>query len=175
VSIVATEFDVVTGGGGFYWLPSMPCYFETGSEGSHPGQLFQQPHDVQSGGFAHIADVLLISQANEQDLCPIHTLLIPVQDSHDSIDTILRHLSVDFTGQFNKTRIVVEHLQFPGQVERIDGNTVSTQTRTREKGHEAKGFGGGSLDDFPDRDSQFFAHDGNFVDQPDVHSPKRVL
>jgi len=58
---------------------------------------------------------------------------------------------------------------------RIDRDTVSTQTWTWQKAHEAERLGCRCIDNFPYIDGEFFTNNGDFVHQADVDGTERVL
>src|SRR6185312_7496541 len=81
-----------------------------------------------------------------------------IQSILNFFDDELWHAAVDVTGEFNEARFDARFLALPGQIERIDRNTVATQTRSRIKRHEAKRLGSSRVNDLPDIDVHSRAH-----------------
>ena len=71
--------------------------------------------------------------------------------------------------------MLTELASLPREVERIDGDTVPPQPRTRIEGHESKRLGLRSLDHLPDIDPHGFVDQLQFVHQRDVDGTKDVL
>ena len=88
---------------------------------------------------------------------------------------MIRHVGVDFTGQFDKTSLKVVFLGLPGKVKGINGNAVSAQSGSRIKGLKAERFGGGSADDLPDIYAHAQAEHLELVHQRDIHAAIDVL
>ena len=137
--------------------------------------LVEQRHHVERRRFAHVVDVALVGDAEDQHGRAVDRLLMAVQRVGDLVDDEVRHAAVDLPGQLDEPRIEAGLLRFPRQVERIDRNAVAAEAGARIEGHEAERLGRRGLDDFPDVEAEPVAHQRDFVDQADVHHPERVL
>jgi len=91
------------------------------------------------------------------------------------VHDIIGHRCIDFTGQFNEPCPEFVFPGFPGQVKRIDRNTVATQPRTGIEGLEAERFCFGGFDDLPDVDVHPVEKHLEFVDESDVDRTVDVL
>src|SRR5476649_102246 len=132
-------------------------------------------HDVDGGRLAHIVDVSLIGYAEDVDAGAHQGLGMAVQSALYSVHDEVWHLAVDVPGQFDESRFDAGLLRLPRQVERVDGDTVAAEARTRIKRHEAEGLRGCGVDDFPDVDAHAVAHHGHFISQTDVNHTEGVF
>src|SRR5690606_4985937 len=87
----------------------------------------------------------------------------------------VRHLTVDITGQFDESRLNAGLLRLPGKIERIDGNAVPAQARTRIERHEAERLCGRRVDYLPSIDPHTIAHESHFIHEAYVDHPEGVL
>ena len=88
---------------------------------------------------------------------------------------VFGHAGIDLTGQLDETGSVIEELELPREIERIDRYAVAAQPRTRVERHETERLGSGRLDNLPHIDPELVAHDGDLVHQPDIDRPESVL
>src|SRR5207249_10597203 len=93
----------------------------------------------------------------------------------DSADDIFRHGGVDFSSEFDEARCLAVFACFPGQIKRVDGNTVAAQTWARIKRHESKRFRLGGVDDLPDVYAHRAVNDFQFIHQGDIDAAENVL
>src|SRR5712692_3283772 len=135
----------------------------------------QQLDNGERWGFTEIVHIFLVSHAQNQNARSIQCFFFAVQRRGNSAHHVIRHVGVDFTGQFDKTGLKVVFLGLPGKVKGIDGNAVPAQSRSRIKGLKAKRFGGGSADDLPDIYAHAQAEHFELVDQRDFHAAIDVL
>ena len=91
-----------------------------------------------------------------------------IQASGELIDDEVRHVDVDFTGEFDEARPEIELLGFPGEIEGIDGNAVTAEAGAGIEGLKSKGLGFGSVDDFMNVDAHAHAKLLELVDQGDI-------
>ncbi len=142
----------------------------------HIGALGPQQFDhVQRRRLAHVVNVLLIRHTQHQHDAPLERLAGLVQRVLDLVHPVLRHLGVDLASQLDEAGIVVERLELPGEVMRVQWNAMPTHARSRRELHEAVRLGRRGLDHLPHVDPQLVAHDRGLVDQRDVHRPEGVL
>jgi hypothetical protein len=87
----------------------------------------------------------------------------------------LRHAFVHFARQIDETRSIVERPQLPGEVQWVDGDTVSAKTRPGIERHEPIWLGGCRLDHFPDIYFQNIGDLRKFVRQADIYCAVGVL
>src|SRR5207249_8317799 len=88
---------------------------------------------------------------------------------------VFGHVRVDFAGKLDKAGVIVQQLQLPRKVKGIDWNAMASEARTRIEGHEAERLRGRRIYDLPDLDSQLVAHDGDLIDESDIHRPEGVF
>jgi len=81
----------------------------------------------------------------------------------------LGHAFVHFARQIDETRSIVERTQLPGEVQWVDGDTVSAKTRPGIERHEPIRLGGCRLDHFPDIYFQNISDLRKFVRQADIY------
>ena len=73
------------------------------------------------------------------------------------------HLAVNMACKLNEARLDAGLPAFPGQVERIDGNAMTAESRARIERHETEGLASGCLNYLPHIDSHAVAHDRDFI------------
>ena len=140
-----------------------------------PAPARQQQHDVNGRRFAHIVNIALVRNAVDMDLRTLDRFRMIVQSILDLGDHKVRHLPVDVASQFDKARLNPGLLRFPGEIERIDRDTVPAQTRSGIERHKAKRLSSRRFNHFPDIDIHAVAHDGDLIRQTDVDHAKRVF
>src|SRR5262245_54786519 len=87
----------------------------------------------------------------------------------------MRHVGIDLACQLDESRLLAVLSGQPRQLERIDRDAVSAETRARVERLEAEGFGLRRLNDFPHVDSDLVVEDLELVDEGDVHRAIGVL
>ena len=113
--------------------------------------------------------------AQNQHAAAVYGLLLRIEGCGRSTDDVFGHGGVDLTGQFDKPSVVIEFTGLPGQVEWVDGNTVSTEARTRVERHVSKWLGLGRVDHLPDINIHRIVDQLQFIDQSDVNAPEDIL
>lgn len=81
---------------------------------------------------------------------------------------VFRHGLIDFSRELDEAGVDAVFAGFPGEIKGVDGDAVSAEAWAGVKGGVAKGFGGGSADDFPDIEAHAISHDFHFVDEADI-------
>src|SRR5581483_11418207 len=137
--------------------------------------VFEDFDDFQGGGFADVTDAGFVGDAEDEDVGVFDGFAGVVQGAFDPLDAVVGHALVDFPGEFDELGGHVKFSGAPGQIERVDGEAVSAHPGAGLEGHEAVGFGGGGVDDFPDVDAHPVTQDRELVDQGDVDRAKDVL
>lgn len=137
--------------------------------------LLKQGHDFHCRRFAGVVDVLFIGKAEYQYAAALDGFAMLVQGVGGFLDYPVRHVVVYLAGQFDEAGVDAIFLGFPGQVEGVDGDAMSTEAGAWGVRHEAEGLCGSSLDHFMDVDAHFVGDDLHFVDQADVNGPVDVL
>jgi len=140
------------------------------------GAVFgQQVHQVVGGRLALVIHVGFVSQADDQDFAAFERLAVVVEGFYGAVNDVFGHAAVDFAGQLNEAGRLSVFAGFPGEVERVNGDAVAAEPRTRVERHKAKGLGFGRLNDFPD----VYAHSRidhlKLVDQGDVDRAEDVF
>src|SRR5260221_12976959 len=87
----------------------------------------------------------------------------------------LRHAFVHFARQIDETRSLVERARLAGEVQWVDGDTVSAKTRPGIEPHEPIWPGGCRLDHVPDIYFQNIGDLRKFVRQADIYRAEGVL
>src|SRR5690242_15429277 len=123
---------------------------------------------VKGWGFANIVDIPLVSNAQDVDAGAFYSHSTIVQRVLDLLDDEMRHLPIDIAGKFDETGLDTRLSGFPGEIERINRNTVASQPGAGIKGHEAEGLGRRCVDHFPDVDSHAIAHHRQLIHQADI-------
>lgn len=137
--------------------------------------LLEQGDDIQCWRLTDIVDVGLVRDADDENVGALDTLLLFVECGSDLVDDMLRHGGVDLTGELDEARLVIEGLHLPGEVVRIERDTVATDAGSGIEGHKTEGFAGGGLDYLPDIEPEPVAHQGGFIGEGDVDRAKGVL
>src|SRR5450432_1094476 len=91
------------------------------------------------------------------------------------MNDVFWHGSIDFTGELDEEGVLAVFPRFPREIERVDGDAVSTQPRTGIKWHEAEGFGLRCVDDLPNIDSHGFVDDLQLVHQGDIDAAESIF
>ncbi len=135
----------------------------------------QQLHHCHRGRLAHVVDVLLVGDAEDQDLATAYGLAAVVEGVGELGDDPARHVGVDLAGELDEAGVEPVRPRLPGEVEGVDGDAVAAQPRAGVVGHEAEGLGGRSVDHLVDIDPHAVGDDLHLVDQADVHRAVDVL
>src|SRR5262249_6722215 len=98
-----------------------------------------------------------------------------VQRSGDSIDDVVRNRSVHLSGQVNEAGRKVVLLGFPGQIVRVDGDTVAAETASWIQRRIAECFRGCGIDDFPNIDSNPVGQQLQFINERDIYAAVNIL
>src|SRR5579862_5544301 len=114
--------------------------------------------DIESGGFADILNVALVSHPKDVNPRAVQGLAMLIQGMLDFVDHKVRHLPVDIAGQLNKSSFDAGLFGLPGQIEGIDGNAMTTQAGAGIKRHEPERLGSGGFDDLPDIHAHAVTH-----------------
>src|SRR5262245_50305332 len=85
------------------------------------------------------------------------------------------HPTVNFGCQTDKSRLKIQCLELPSEVVRIDGDAVTSQSRTRIEWNETEGLRCSGVDDLVDIHTQHVTHQRQFIDHPDVDTAKGVF
>ena len=137
--------------------------------------LLEQADDVERRALAHVVDVALVRDAEDEDLAAVDRLAVGVQRLRDLLDDERRHLAVDLARQIDEARLVVQRPHLPREVVRIERDAVPADARARRELHEAERLRRRGVDHFPHVDAELVADDRHLVHQADVHRAERVL
>src|SRR5262249_48095880 len=135
----------------------------------HRAPIHEQFHQLKRWAFARIIDVLLVRDAEDQNLAAANRPSGVVERLGHSIDDIERHAGVDLAGQLDEPRDQAMLPGNPTEVERIDGDTMSAEAGSREEGLKSERLRLGRVDDFPDVDSDAVEEHLQLIDHRDVH------
>src|SRR6266849_1316195 len=135
----------------------------------------QQICEGDAGRLADVRRVLLVRDAKHGDVSAVEGLVLLVEQAVDSAQNVLRHAGVDASGQLDELGVDVHLAGLPGQVERIDRNAMSAQTRPRLEWHVAEWLRCARVDHFPDIDPETVTDRLKLVDESDVDDPEDVL
>ena len=80
----------------------------------------------------------------------------------------MRHVRIDFAGQFDEPGLFAPFAGQPGQIERVDGNTVTAEAGAGIERLKTKRLRLGGIDHFPDIDSHLVVEHLQLVDEGDV-------
>src|SRR5581483_11536389 len=95
---------------------------------------------------AHVADVGLVGDADDQDLRARERLPgAVVERLRDQRAAVVRHRLVHLAGQLDELGREVVLAGLPGQVEGVDRQAVAAQPRSGAEGHEAVRLGGSPI------------------------------
>src|SRR5690349_845829 len=94
--------------------------------------------DVEGRRFTNIVDVSLVRDTDNMDSRVPQRLAMIVQSVLNFVHHEMWHLAVDVTSKFNKTRLNSSLFRFPGQIKRIDRDTMAPESRPRIERHESE-------------------------------------
>ena len=137
--------------------------------------LFEQPDDVERRALAHVVDVALVRDAEDENPAAVDRLPIVVERGDTFSTTNSGICAVDLARQIDEARLVVQRPHLPREVVRVERNAVSADARARRELHEAERLRRGRVDDLPHVDAELVADDRHLVDEPDVDRAERVL
>jgi len=135
----------------------------------------QHPNDVECGGFAGVAYIFLIGDAEYEDGAAAYAFAFVVEGIGDSVYDEFGHAGVDGGGEVDEPCGVVKRPKFPGEVLGVYRDAMAAESWARIEGDEAEGFCFCGFDDFPNIETEVVAHDGEFVYQPDVDGAVSVF
>src|SRR5581483_6784749 len=136
----------------------------------------EERENLLRGRFAHVADVGLVRDADEEDLRAFERALrAVVQRLGDDRAAEVRHVVVDLAGKLDEARVEVELARLPREVVRVERDAVAAETRPGLEGHEPERLRRGGADHFPDVDVHAVAQLRELVHERDVHRAEDVL
>src|SRR3954447_2305959 len=101
--------------------------------------LLQQLDQFEGGALANVFDILLVGDADHQDLRAAQAAAGSlVEAACELVDDVLRHRGVDLAGKLDEARRDIELPRLPGQIKRIDRDAVAAQSWAGIKRHESK-------------------------------------
>src|SRR5579862_6059217 len=109
----------------------------------------EEIHDLQRRRLAVVLDVLLVGDADDENSGAPNRTPMAVERPSDEILDEIRHVHVDLAGEFDEANVKIELARLPCQIERIERNAVSADTRSRIESHNAERLGGSGVDHFP--------------------------
>src|SRR5205823_3371412 len=131
---------------------------------------------LERGTLADIGNVPLERQSEDENArLAKRQAKSAVKSPFEPADHMAGHGMVDLAGKLDETGRQPELTRFPGEVKRIDWNTMPTKSRPWIEGHEAEGLGLGGLDDLPDIDSHRVEYHLELIDERDVDRTKYIL
>src|SRR5262249_5075242 len=103
---------------------------------------FDEFDELERGAFSHIVNVLLISEAeNENTRASESFALATVDRLRQFGNDHMGHSGIDFTSKFDKAGRDVVFPRFPRKIEGVNRNAVAPEAWSRIERHEAKRFG----------------------------------
>src|SRR5713101_5416713 len=109
--------------------------------GDTSAAFLQQLQDRESRRLSRIIHIFFVRDAENANLAALERLAKVIERQPNALDDILRHGGVNLAGQLDETGMQVKLAGHPGQIKRIDGNTMSAQSRTRIKSLKAERLG----------------------------------
>ncbi len=129
----------------------------------------QQLDQLLGRRLAHVADVGLVGDAEDQDLRAGDRALQPVvQRLRDDRAAEVRHVVVDLAGELDEARREVVLARLPREVVGVERDAVPAEAGAGLERLEAERLGGGGVDDLPDVDAHPVAELRELVDERDV-------
>ena len=122
-----------------------------------------------------VVHVLLVGGAENTNLAPFNRLARVIQKLGQLADHVVRHMRVDFPGKFDEASLLAPLTCQPGQVKRVNRDTVSTQPRSRIKRLESERFRFGGVNHFPDVNPHLVVQHFQFIHHRDVDSAVGVF
>ena len=137
--------------------------------------LLQEADHIHRGRFTHIIYVWFVGYAQHKRLRALERFAAVVHPFQHTAHHITRHVCVDLGSQLDEPRIVMKGLHLPRKIERVNGNAVAAQARTRRKLHKTERFRSGSVDHLPHIHAEALAHDRQLIDQTNIDHAEGVL
>jgi hypothetical protein len=75
----------------------------------------------------------LYCQAEDKNAAALDCLTAVVKRSHAGLNHVIRHGMMDFARRFDEAGVLARLAHLPSQIEWIDGNAVTAQSRVRGK------------------------------------------
>src|SRR5262249_5609122 len=143
----------------------------------HAGSTsFDEFDEFERGALSHIVNVLLISEAeNENTRASESFALATVDRLREFGNTQTGHSRLDFSSKFDKGGRKALCARFPGKIEGVNRNAVAPEAWYRIERHEAKRFGFCRLDHLPDVDAHGGENSLELVHQGDVDRSKDIF
>src|SRR5262249_15882714 len=137
---------------------------------------FDEFDELERGALPHIVNVLLISQAEDENTRASKSFAQATVDRLRQFgDAQMGHSRIDFTSKFAKPGRDVVFAGFPGKIEGVNRNAVAPEAWSRIERHEAKRFGFCRLDHLPDVDAHGGENSLELVHQGDVDRSKDIF
>ena len=136
----------------------------------------QQLDDLQRRAFAHVVDIFLVGEPDDQHARAVQPLAeAAVERLGHLLDDDARHGGVDLAGKLDEADGHVEFARFPNEVEGVDRDAMSAEARAGIEGHEAEGLGARGLDHLPDVDAHRLINELQLVHERDIDRTEDVL
>src|SRR5215471_10943762 len=137
---------------------------------------FDEFDELEGGALSHIVNVLLISEAENEDTRASESFALATVDRLCQFgNDQMGHSRIDFTSKFDKAGRDVVFARFPGKIEGVNRNAVAPEAWSRIERHEAERFGFCRLDHLPDVDSHGGENNLELVYQGDVDGSKDIF
>jgi len=150
-----------------------------GDEGVDVGQsraeVVELVDDREGRGFAGVADVFLVGDAQDENLGAHELFFLGVEAVTDEVYDMGAHVFVDEARLVDEARDHAELLGPVGEVERVQRDAVAADAGARVMGHEAEGLGCGRVYGLPGVDAHALEDQGQLVDEGDVRGPEDVF
>ncbi|MNO89611.1 hypothetical protein D3C76_811000 [compost metagenome] len=143
--------------------------------GNHTTFSLDQFHDFYRGRFAHVIDIFLVGNAQDENSTTFQRPASLVQPIHQFTENVFWHCLVDLARQLDEAGIYTIFTRFPGQVEGVDWNAMAAKPRARIVGSKTKWLGGCGIDHFEDVDTHAISDNLHFIDQADVYGPMNIF
>src|SRR5262249_48007255 len=112
---------------------------------------FDEFNELERGALSHIVNVLLISEAENENTRAGESFALAMVDRLRQLgNDQMGHSRIDFTSKFDKAGRDVVFTRFPGKIEGVNRNAVAPEAWSGIERHEAKRFGFCSLNHLPD-------------------------
>src|SRR5262249_41373003 len=143
----------------------------------HAGSTsFDEFDEFERGALSHIVNVLLISEAENENTRASESFALSTVDRLRQFgNNQMGHSRIDFTSKFDKAGRNVVFARFPGKIEGVNRNAVTPEAWSRIERHEAERFGLCRLNHLPDVDAHGGENSLELVYEGDVDSSKNVF
>src|SRR5262249_43727393 len=137
---------------------------------------FDEFDELERGTLSHIVNVLLISEAENENTRASESFAQATVDrlrqfGNDQIG----HSRIDFTSKFDKASRDVIFARFPGKIEGVNRNAVAPETWSGIERHEAERFCFRRFDHLPDVDAHGGENSLELVYEGDVDRSKDIF